>query len=167
MLAAARHVITALILIHCDGAFWTLNGTLLFLPFLKIFILYCLAAWTPLMCYLSTCEASQFPTCVTLDYIFASFFLNDTITYRLRAPSQIRVTIDLGIPSEPSILLVSGLTNTITHVFICEFLGTAGAVHASYVQYFALSDSVIQIVLIAQLTITMPAFQTVKLSLRN
>ena len=167
MLAAARHVITALILIHCDGAFWTLNGTLLFLPFLKIFILYCLAAWTPLMCYLSTCEASQFPTCVTLDYIFTAFFLHHPVTNRLWAPPQIRVTIDLGIPNEPLILLVGSLTDTISYVLICEFLVTAGAVHASYVQYFALSDSVIQIVLIAQLTITMPAFQTVKLSLRN
>jgi len=80
-------MIAAFKLVDNDGALWTFDSTIVFLPILKVFIFFGLAALAALVRFLTAREAHKRAAAGAL-YIFLAFlFADEAITGRLRAPT--------------------------------------------------------------------------------
>ena len=162
----ASHMITTFIFIDCDSTFWAVYRTSLFLPLLKLLILFRLAALSARMGLLTTIEAYLSLTFTACDYILTlDWTLADVaVACRLGAPAQIWIKIYHSIALEALILIEQVFTNTVLYIIFTEFLRTA-SIHTANIDNLALIDSCIEVVFVAKVAEFVLASQTVEFRL--
>ena len=104
---ATSHMIAAFVLVANNGTLWTVDGSRLLLPLLKLYIFFTLATLPPYMSLLSTWEAYFSEALITLDNVLLLFCtpMNVVFTRGFGTPSKIGIQVDYGISLEAHILI--------------------------------------------------------------